>query len=55
MQATTSTSVQDGEGAQEKAWRRQGAERGREDVSAREQTDTPGIACARELELYVPE
>lgn len=49
MQATSNTSVQDGdlkEGG--------GGKRRRENVSTRE-ADSPGIACARELELYVPE
>lgn len=48
MQATSNTSVQDG-GLEEG-----GGKRGRENVSARE-ADSPGIACVRELELYMPE
>lgn len=45
MQATSNTSGGLEEG---------GGKRGRENVSAKE-ADSPGIACARELELYVPE
>lgn len=56
MQATMNTSVQDGDRAQEKAWGRWGwrREKGRMWVWER-QSGTPGITCARELELYVPE
>lgn len=48
MQATSNTGTQDGD-------LKEGlGERGKENVNTRE-ADSPGIACARELELYVPE
>lgn len=48
MQATSNTSDQDG------GLKEGGRTMGRENMSTRE-ADSPGIACARELELYVPE